>query len=504
MNRIGVSTITRRSLLKNTAIAAASMCAGRAASIGFTPEALAATTSIQPVPAGALTQASLTVTNEAVGTIPSAFAGLSYAKEKMLGELFTGSNDSLIGVFKRLGSSCLRLGGTPVDQSVWTPNGPGGQQGHVSPVDIDNLAEFIKATGWSVIYGVNLAGAATGATNPEMAAAEVAYAASKLGSSLIGIEIGNEPDFYGRPGNPWANDWSFDKFVSIWNEFRTAIVRRTPGVPITGPADGGAPTAWTIPFGEVVTRQKIDLLTQHYYRGDSQSSTSTVAELLAPDPHLIASLADLNAFSQANDLPFRIAECNSYYDNSKSLDISSTYSTALWGLDFMFTCARGGSVGVNFNGGGGAPGYSPLLNSANSVIKVCPLYYAMLLFTLAGTGTLLGSQIFADSLNVTGYAVQSPTGAYSLIVVNKDKTQNLELQIALPQAVQNASLMAMTQLSAGASGPDLMAIGDVTIQSSPVHLHGSFAPSTSHQVSANGGQLSCYVPALSAILVQAS
>jgi hypothetical protein len=99
-----------------------------------------------------------------------------------------------------------------VDKHVWTPNGPGRTAGQIAPSDVDSLAAFVKAAGWQCLYGVNLAGVSTGATTPALAADEVAYAAQQFGSSLLGIEIGNEPDLYGYPGNYFADDGRFPSF----------------------------------------------------------------------------------------------------------------------------------------------------------------------------------------------------------------------------------------------------------------------------------------------------
>jgi len=152
----------------------------------------------QPVPPGPLTQASLIVTAAAADTIGPAFAGLSYEKSELYGPLFTASNSGLIGMFNRLGTSVLRIGGNSVDRNVWTPNGPGQTAGQIAPSDVDSLAAFVKAAGWQCLYGINLGGAATGATTPALAAAEVAYAAQQFGSSLLGTEIGNEPYIRGQ------------------------------------------------------------------------------------------------------------------------------------------------------------------------------------------------------------------------------------------------------------------------------------------------------------------
>jgi hypothetical protein len=508
-NTFGKSKLTRRHMLKSTAAAAAaSLWAGPGISL-----AKASTESAnpgnQPSPAGALTSVPITVSSTAVGSISPAFVGLAYSKEKVSGSFFTASDSTLIGIFNRIGPSCLRIGGSTVDECIWDPTGPGGQSGLTAPSDVNNLAAFLKATKWTCIYGVNLGGAATGATNPSMAAAEVAYVAEKLGPALIGVEIGNEPDLYGRPTNPFPNGWSFDEYIALWSEFRKAIVTLTPGVPIAGPADAGNPLTWTVPFIEVAGKQKVQLVTQHYYVANALAANATTTELLQVGLHkdLMEELAAINAACKRIGVPFRMGECGDFYNNTGTaapVNVAGSYTASLWGLDYMFMCAQGGAAGVNFECGGDVPGYPPLLNIGDAIVCVSPLFYAMLMMTMAGTGTVLETVVSPGSLNVTGYAIRTPAGGYSLVVLNKESTANIELQIELPESVTEAKLMEMSQLSAGATKPDLLATSGVRIQGAEVTVDGSFSPTAPYQLVPNSTQVMCYVPALTAVLIQVS
>ena len=510
------SALTRRQIIQGTvALAATSFWAGCSASSSSSessspanssppsspPDSPPAPANPQPVPAGPVTQASLTVTSGAAGSIGPAFAGLSYEKNKLSSPIFSASNSDLIALFKRIGPSVLRIGGNTVDQNVWTPNGAGQTAGQIAPSDVASLAGFVKAAGWQCLYGINLGGAATGATTPALAADEVAYAAGQFGSSLLGIEIGNECDLYGDSGSYFAGNWSLNKFLTLWGQFRTAILATTPDVAITGPAATTPLTNWTIPFGQAVTKNEIDLLTQHYYRADGALSTSTAPFLITPDPYLVQELAQLQTCAQGIGIPFRMSECNSFYDGGAD-GVSNSYASSLWVIDYLFNCAQGGAAGVNFHGGGNSAGYTPIADSDNAVVDVRPEFYGILLFTLAGQGTLYKTQVSAGSLNVTGYAVRTSSGGLNIIVVNKDLTQNLQLAVALPQTANSATLMAMTQLSSGATAPGLTATAGVTIQGASVHVDGTFSPSTAYNLTANSPQLTCYVPALSAVLIQ--
>jgi len=451
-----------------------------------------------------MTSASLTVTTTATGSIGPAFAGLSYEKSQLYGPLFSASNSALIGMFKRLGPSVLRVGGNSVDYTYWNPSGAGQTAGQIAP-------SVVKATGWQCLYGVNLGGAGpnpytngsvVAKTTPALAADEAAYAANAFGSALLGIEIGNEPDLYGKTYFSGAA-WNVSVFETLWSQFRAAIISRTPGIAITGPADASNSASWTVPFGQAVTKSDITLLTQHYYRANGQSPSSTVDFLITADSNLLNILATLRTGAQGIGVPFRMAECNSFY-NGGAPNVSDSYASALWAIDYLFDCAQASAAGVNFHGGGSGTGYTPIANSGSVVIEARPEFYAMLLFTLAGQGTLYSTQLLAGSLNATAYAVKNSSGGLNIVVLNKDSTQNLQLSIQLPQSATSATLMQMTQLTQGASGPNLSASSGVTIQGATVGNDGSFSPSAAYVMTPSGTQLNCYVPMLSAVLIQVS
>lgn len=185
----------------------------------------------QPVPSGPQTLSTVSISSSVAGTIGAGFAGLGYEKNSMAVPRFAPNNADLIGLFNRLGPCLLRIGGNSVDETQWAPNGAGRTSGEVAPSDIDALAGFLQACGWSVLYGVNLA-----TSTPAVAAAEVAYAVQSLGSSLYAIEIGNEPDLY---GGHYFTTWSLEDFEQLWGEFRTAIIQAAPKVQLTGPATAG-------------------------------------------------------------------------------------------------------------------------------------------------------------------------------------------------------------------------------------------------------------------------
>jgi hypothetical protein len=473
----------------------------------------------QPTPNGPISTASLTVTATAAGAIGPAFAGLSYEKSSLYENpyLLSDANADLIALFKLLGASILRIGGNSVDRNSWNPSGAGQTEGQIAPSDVKALAAFLQATGWKCLYGINLGGAGPSpytsgsiiaTTSPTLAAEEIAYVYETLGSSLFGFEIGNECDLYTNSYFSGAT-WNLSTYESLWSEFRSAIVAQTPAVaPLcTGPADAGDESSWTVPFGEWATKSNISLLTQHYYRGSGSSANSTAANLITPDATLVSDLSTLNAGAQAVGVPFRLSECNSYtYSATLADGISDGYCSSLWVVDFLFDNAMGGSVGANFHGGGDGDGYTPIADSGGAVVEARPEYYGILFFTLAGEGTLYATSPSSGiaGLNATAYAVKTNSGGLNIVVVNKDSAQNLKLTISLPQTATSATLLEMTQLTSGASGPSISATSGVTIQGASVGANGSFTPGSAYTLSTSGSQVTCYVPYYSAVLIQVS
>jgi hypothetical protein len=415
--------------------------------------------------------------------------GLSYEKLAMSYGYFHASNHNLIALFRHLGAGVLRLGGGFVDRLLWTPSAHGTHQ-QISPANVKDLAGFLQATGWLCLYAVNFA-----TSTPALAAEEVGFAVSALGESLLGIEIGNEPDEYGVTGNYFAGNWTFQDFINRWDAFRSAILQAAPHVPITGPAAGGGNhiSTWTLPFGQIVTPSELTVLTQHYYRQSGASPTSTASFLISPDDQLTTDLGILNAGAQQLGIPYRISECNSFF-NGGAAGVSNSYASSLWVLDFLFDAAMGGATGVNMHGGGNSPGYTPIADDSGAVIEARPEYYGLLLFALAGTGTLLETQVSAGNVDVTAYAVRTPSGGLNIILVNKDTLQNLTLTIQANQPVKTASMQTMT-------GPSLAAVSGVTIQGATMNKGGTFAPAIPGTLTPAAGRTTCFLPALSAALI---
>jgi hypothetical protein len=439
----------------------------------------------QPVPAGAMAPTTVTIAATQAGNMPGRFVGLSFEKSRLSSPVFTGSNTNFISMFKRLGSGVLRIGGNSVDQTNWAPNGPGQTSGQTSPSDVNALAAFASATRWPVLYGVNLA-----QSTPSVAAAEAAYAAKALGSNLLGIEIGNEPDLYA--GTYFPSTWVYANYQTLWQSFASAIQKETPGIPLTGPVTAWSPT-WFSSFAQADSKESV-LLSMHYYRANGALASSTISEMISyPDTTLNALLAQLKSAAQAAGVPYRMAETNSFYGDGAP-NVSDAFASALWAIDEMFTVAQYNGVGVNYHGGGDGNSFTPIADNNGVVVGARPEYYGILLCALAGTGALLTTTISAGSLNTSAYTVKNSATQLNLIINNKDAGHNLQFAVNCPSAVESATLQVLTAAS-------LSATSGVTIQDSAVSANGSFSPEAAYGLVVSGETFKGYVPAASAALI---
>jgi hypothetical protein len=446
----------------------------------------------QAVPTGPMTTLNVAIATPVLGTISSSFRGLSYDKSHINTTLFYAADTSLITLFGFLAeSSVFRICGGSVETTVWTPSGAGQTANQVAPSDITALAGFIKATGWKIIYGLALA-----TSTPAAAAAEATFAATAFGSSLLGFEIGNEPDNYVSDGY-FSTPWGVTNYISLYQSFAAAVQTAVPGTPVIGPATASN-TNWFASFA-AAEANKAKLLTHHYYRAAGSSTSSTIAVMLSyPDTYLMAVCQSLQASSESSGVPWAMGETNSFYGTPQPAT-SAAHAAALWSLDHLFTIAQYGSSGVYFHGGGSqASGYGPIEDNGPGVVGIRPIYYGLYMFGLAGAGSLLSTTLSNTGLNVSAYAIQATGGGLNVVVVNKDPTQTLSVALTTPQTMKNGTLALLTNPGG------LAAITGSVIQGEAISASSSattYTPGAPYAVTISGSQVSCYVPPASAGLI---
>ncbi len=426
-------------------------------------------------------------------------AGFSFEKSHLSDGFFTGTHAPLIAMFKLLGPGVVRIGADDVNNSVWVPSAtfvkPGTTSPNVGTAEVDALADFLNATGYKAIYAVNMRGSST----PDTAVAELTYVIPKLGANLAAVEIGNELNLYG-----------ISNAQSIWHSFAQAIRTKFPDTLIAGPGDFEDVNYCT----QFVSGEKslIDIVTHHYYRGQAGTSTATLANLVNPDSVVTSGSQSLASSVKTNDIPggFRLGEANSYSSHGQA-GISDALVSALWGIDYMLTTARYGSVGVNFHGGGqnmdgnNCPNgvsscdrpfrYSPLIEVDSQVTAAAPLYYGMLLVSQLGAGDMLGTTLTnASNKNLRAYAVTPADGSTKVVLVNFETSTGINATIDVGGSVTSASAVYLR-------GPSLTSTTGVTFGEASVTAEGSWAPKPAFTLAQSGTTVTLPVPSASAVLV---
>jgi Glycosyl hydrolase family 79, N-terminal domain len=465
----------------------------------------------------------LTVKPDRLGNrIAADFTGLSYESAQLGNpDFFSAGNTELVGFLRTLGSQgVLRIGGNTSEFCYWSPDGAapagprttaaleakdkatpigrsfvvGSDAGHkappasaITPLAIRNLREFLDATGWKLIYGLNL-----GTGTPEVAAEEAAYVSDRMGSKLLAFQLGNEPDLFSRNGlrNP---DYGFDQFAQDWQRFHDAILARVPHSPFAGP-DTAYNDQWLVPFAKR-WRQAVLYLSQHYYaEGPPTDPAMTIERLLRPNPKLINELAGMRDTVAQTGLPFRMAETNSCYQGGKP-GVSDTFASALWGSDLMYQLASAGGIGINFHGGGYG-WYSPIAGTRQNGFLARPLYYGMLMFAQAGAGTLLETTLdqAPEAPLLTAYALRAPGGALKVAAFNKNGDRAVELDIDPGLRTGPATALRLY-------APRLDDATDVTLAGAPVGAHGSWSVASEEKLAVESGIVRMELPPASAALV---
>jgi hypothetical protein len=451
-------------------------------------------------------QMELTVDLNAEGrAIPAAFTGLSYEKAQLANPgYFSADNKDLVGLVRRLGRrGVLRIGGNTSDFAIWTDHDVSQKSGaadasvgpdaglnidkttQITPRSIDQLRTFLDATGWDVIYGLDL-----GHGDPERAAAEAAYAVKRLGAALVVLQIGNEPDLYYRNGLR-PSTYTYADYIQEWKKYADAVRKRTPSAPLGGPDIGNHP-AWVDSFAEDVPYAK--LLTSHYYaEGPPTDPKVNIDRLLRPHPKNEVNMKALVALSDRVHMPYRMSECNSCYHAGKD-GVSNSFASALWGADYMLSLAQWGVTGVNFHGGGQGF-YTPIAGGGAQPFVARPVYYGMLFFQQFARGKLF--PVRGTTETVRAYASLDASRRVHLALINLDQTSDAELTISAPSLRGAMDSLALT-------APSLESETGVTLGGGTVSQDGSWRAAKAGTVHANTGNLRINVAKASALVLSST
>ena len=427
--------------------------------------------------------------NRKLGVIPADFLGLGYEISSVSTPgLLSAKNHIYTQLIRTLGpAGVIRVGGITADYASFRPSAQPVSSPKGSIVNLSNLRELasiLKATGWKLIWCLNL-----GTGDAEQAVTEAQAVAAEVGSHLLALEIGNEPDLFNRGSSSHrASSYGYADYLQEYRRVKAAIRAKLPNVPFAGP-DAATVTEWVTRFA-ADEGSDLKLLTHHYYR-ECAGPTSTLDKLLHPDPKLGPLLEKLNAATVASHVPYRFCETNSFCGGGKP-GVSDTFGSALWVLDFLWRLAEGGCAGVNMETGVNqldfVSSYSPIADNAAK-----PEYYGMLAFAHAAGGARVSVEVDAGGVNLAAYAVQL-SDKLCVTIINKDESKAADVGIKINRAFETAKALRL-------SGPTLESKDGVTFGGSSVTVNGDWKARVLEPLESKGEVSGVHVPAASAVVV---
>jgi hypothetical protein len=442
--------------------------------------------------------------------LPSDFTGVSYETARVLPEdgkyYFTDQNKPLIAMFQTLGLRSLRVGGNSVDKpNVKIPDSH----------DIDQLFAFAKEANVKVIYGLRL----KNQTGPEECALPaVRYIMDHYSSQLTCFGVGNEPTHYIQPGDSYP----YSSFLPLFNKYISDLTApdAAPEAMFAGPSASGARPDWPRWSAKLADddagNPHLKLISQHWYVGGSSYNVKDTAA--ARDQILSAEMiktyeAFADKFVPAvhkDNLQYRIEETNTF-SNAGAKDVSDTFASALWGLDYLYWWASEGAAGVNFHTGDKVAAgqilvtcnYAAFVTSPTGY-HVHPLGYAIKAFTLAAQGRMVPISVdaMADA-NVRVYGVLSADNDLFVTVINKGHGQggrDVAVTLNSGKSYDHGDVMFLT-----CESHDIAAKDGITLGGSPIEDDASWRGNwTPLQSSSPGGPFSVNVtvPAASVAIVK--
>src|SRR5207248_8657309 len=181
--------------------------------------------------------------------------------------LLSPRNRALLQYFRNLGpEGVVRIGGNTADFSKWSPDGQPVSAPKATVTNravIRDLGDFLHATGWKLIWNLNL-----GNDTPESAADQAVAVAEAAKDRLLCFQIGNEPDLFARSGHR-SESYTYSEYHQEFLRFASVLRQRLPGAPLAGP-DVATATQWVKLFAGDEGKQ-IKLLTHHYYRAGQRA-----------------------------------------------------------------------------------------------------------------------------------------------------------------------------------------------------------------------------------------
>jgi hypothetical protein len=313
----------------------------------------------------------------------------------------------------------------------------------------------IKIHLWVNLLTANLAASQAQAT---------AYCSGMPANTILGFEIGNEPEFYTTTG------WNAQTYYTELAQWLAGIqAAQNCSKVMIGPSFGtfnGQSGSFvpSIPGIYVTSRGNgLQIATGHYYTGSGQTSGFLLASSANLGPGRL--LPKMQA-AHALGMTFRVDEMNSLSGGGTTL-VSNAFESALWFVQNAMGYAAEGVDGLNVQGsylsGANYTFYNPfsvttpsggtysLATVNGGQPAIAPLYDGMIFFERAVSGA---STIYPVTLTLTpssaavsAWSTVDGSNNQRLIVVNRDTTNSGNILVANAASTASVCYLSAPALS---------------------------------------------------------
>ncbi len=402
--------------------------------------------------------------------IPGSYLGLSVEYTELSRfERAGAALDRTIALF-RAGNSArmlLRVGGGSADRAWWLrpgePRPPRGVFAFGRPW-LAALAAMVAHDRLRILLDLNLA-----VHSPALAASFATAAAGTLRSALAGVEVGNEPDHYGRQPwldrqlvaasearipRHWTRGYTPLDYERDYRAYAYALKGAVRRLAIGAPEIASPAVRWLEPLVGL-GRLAPSFVSAHRYASSScWPKTSprhpSIALLLSEGvtAGLAASLRHMITFASSHGIPLRVSELGSISCGGTS-GVANAFASALWAPDVLFELLQAGVSGVNWHLRPYAPNAPFALTAAG--IDPRPALYGLAVFAQMTGGrraVLEQCTVDAPGLHLKAWAVRHPRQR-TLLLINKGRRA---AAVTVPAgAARSASLARLTAPSAAAT-----------------------------------------------------
>jgi hypothetical protein len=351
------------------------------------------------------------------------------------------------------GPFALRIGGDSSDHAFWDPalRDMPTWAFRLSPDWISDTAQIVRQNHLRVIIDLNFI------TGTPAMAADWAQAAQRQfpPHSIVGFEVGNEPDLYDRDLwtvgtggtgfalGPLPQAITPRDYAVRYRAYARALARVVPHVPLYGPALAlpNVDRRW-ISTLLASPHPRLSGITVHEYPYSAcepagSAAYPTIAKLLSPRAvaQMGTAVAPSVRLARAAGLPLRLTEFNSVTCGGVA-GVSNTFATALWAPDALFTLARAGAASADLHVRAFSVN-SPFRFHRHGVFAR-PLLYGLILFTrmLGRDSHLVRVRLRAPAgADVSAWAVTHGRRSASVLLLNKGpRSLNVRVRPAHPGA----------------------------------------------------------------------